>query len=545
MGFEMVKESYSGSIKEITLGKGNNAIKVGGETSLPFYSFEGELPNKPKIAMEIWDKEPQEWPEAAKEPFKDCLSDPAAWAKKCVEEYGADMIVIQLKSTDPNDDNASPADAVATVKNVVGAVDVPIAVWGTANVDKDAEVLKKIAEECDGENLLIGPIEDANHKSIGAAVMGYGHTAIASSPIDVNLAKQVNILLENLGLPLDKIVIDPTTGGLGYGMEYSYSVMERIKLAALAFGDDKLQLPIINNLANEVWRCKEANEPVEENPRLGDPERRGIMMEAVAAVNYLMAGSNILVMRHPEAIRMVRSYTDLLTEGGQAQDVKPIQKALPEAEIDYKAWSPEMDLSIEEEKKKEEPKKEEAKAEEPKAAEQPKEEAKAEAQPAQEKPKEEAKEEAKPQAEPAPAQEAAKEAPKQEAAAGSGVGLDANELKSLIKDTVQEVVKGMKQEESAEKEKAEEKSAQEKGEKKQKQSDPFAEMKKWQKEEAAKLEAEEQKLREKRKQERDKQLEKKMQEMEAQLQHTKTPAQEQKGSLEKLLDRTRQFNRVQ
>jgi len=543
MGFEMVKESYSGSIKEITLGKKENAIKVGGESSLPFYSFEGELPNQPKIAMEIWDKEPQEWPEAAKEPFKDCLSDPAAWAKKCVEEFGADMIVIQLKSTDPNDDDASPADAVATVKKVVEAVDVPIAVWGTANVDKDAEVLKKIAEDCDGENLLIGPIEDANHKSIGAAVMGYGHTAIASSPIDVNLAKQVNILLENLGLPLDKIVIDPTTGGLGYGMEYSYSVMERIKLAALAFGDDKLQLPIINNLANEVWRCKEANEPVEENPRLGDPERRGIMMEAVAAVNYLMAGSNILVMRHPEAIRMVRSYIGLLTEGGQAQDVKPIQKALSEAEIDYKSLSPEMDLSIEEEKKKEEPKKEEAKAEEPKAAaepaqEQPKEEAKPEA------PKEEAKEEAKPQAEPAPAQEAAKEAPKQEAATGSGVGLDANELKSLIKDTVQEVVKGMKQEESAEKEQSEEKASKEKAAKTEKK-DPFADIMKWQKEEAAKLESEEQKLREKRKQERDKQLEKKMQEKEAQMQHTKTPAQEQKGSLEKLLERTRQFNRVQ
>jgi len=543
MGFEMVKENYSGGIKEITIGKGENALKVGGETCLPFYSFEGEMPNKPKIAMEIWDKEPPEWAEACKEPFKDVISDPAAWAKKCVDEYGADMIVMQMKSTDPNEDDASPETAVANVKKVLEAINVPLAVWGTANVDKDAAVLKKIAEECEGENLLIGPIEDANHKSIGAAVMAYGHIAIASSPIDVNLAKQVNILLENLGLPLDRIVIDPTTGGLGYGMEYSYSVMERIKLAAMVFGDDKLQLPIINNLSIEVWRCKEANEPVEENPRLGDPERRGIMMEAVAAVNYLMAGSDILVMRHPEAIRMARNYIELLSEGGQAQDVQPIQKSLAEADIDYKSLSPEMDLSIEEEKKKEEPKKEEAKPEakpeEPKAAEpaQPKEEAKPEA--AQEKPQEEAK----PEAEPAPAQEAAQAAPSQQAA-GGGVGVSADELKSLIKDTVQEVVKGMKQEESTEKEKAEEQSSKGKAEKAKKE-DPFEQITKWQKEEAAKLEAEEQKLREQRKQERDKQLEKKMQEMEEKMQHTKTPAQEQKGSLEKLLDRTRQFNRVQ
>jgi acetyl-CoA decarbonylase/synthase complex subunit delta len=296
--------------------------------------------------------EPDEWPEAALSPFKDVISDPAAWAKKCVEEYGAEMIVLQLKSTDPNGNDASADDAVASVKKVLGAVSVPLIIWGTANVEKDEAVLKKIAEECQGENLILGPVEDKNHKGIGAAAMGFGHTVIASSPIDVNLAKQCNILLENLGMPMDRMIVDPTTGGLGYGLEYSYSVMERLRMAALAQGDDKLQLPLINNLGNEVWKCKEAKQSVEEAPLLGDPEKRPILMEAVGAVAYLMSGSNVLMMRHPESIRLVKAYIDLVYEGGMATDVAPIQKQLADVEIDLLALSPEPDLTIKEEAKK-------------------------------------------------------------------------------------------------------------------------------------------------------------------------------------------------
>jgi len=351
LSFEFFKESYSGGIKEITLGKGDKAVTVGGESCYPFYNFEGEMPHKPKIAMEIWDMEPEEWPAAALSPFKDVISDPAAWAKKCVDEFGADMIVLQLKSTDPNGNDAGADEAVATVKKVLGAIDVPLIIWGTANVEKDEDVLKKIAEECQGENLVLGPVEDKNHKSIGAAAMGFGHTVIASSPIDVNLAKQCNILLENLGVSMDKMIIDPTTGGLGYGLEYSYSVMERIRMAALAQGDDKLQLPLINNLGNEVWKCKEAKQAVDEAPTLGDPEKRGILMEAVGAVAYLMGGSDVLIMRHPESIRMVKSYIDLVYDGGKADDVAAIQKQLDAADVDLLALSPEPDLTIPEEKK--------------------------------------------------------------------------------------------------------------------------------------------------------------------------------------------------
>jgi len=352
LAFEFFKESYTGRIREIALGKGDKAVTVGGQTCYPFYQFEGEMPNKPKIAMEIWDMQPEDWPEAALAPFKDVVSDPAAWAKRCVEEFGADMVVLQLKSTDPNGNDAPASEAVATVKKVLGAVKVPVIIWGTANVEKDEEVLKKIAEECQGEKLILGPVEDKNHKGIGAAAMGFGHTVIASSPIDVNLAKQCNILLENLGMPTDRMIIDPTTGGLGYGLEYSYSVMERIRMAALAQGDDKLQLPLINNLGNEVWKCKEAKQPAEEAPLLGDPEKRAVLMEAVGAVAYLMSGSDILMMRHPESIRLVKSYIGLVYDGGMATDVAPIKKQLADVDLDLLSLSPEPDLTIAEEKEK-------------------------------------------------------------------------------------------------------------------------------------------------------------------------------------------------
>jgi acetyl-CoA decarbonylase/synthase complex subunit delta len=238
------------------------------------------------------------------------------------------------------------------VRKVLDAIDVPLIIWATANVEKDEAVLKRISEACHGKNLVLGPVEDKNHKGIGASVMAYGHTIISSSPIDVNLAKQVNILLENLGVSMDKMIIDPTTGGLGYGMEYSYSVMERLRMAALQQGDDKLQLPIINNLGNEIWKCKEAKQPVDEAPTLGDPEKRGILMEAVGAVCYLLAGSDVLIMRHPESIRLVKAFIDLIMDGGSAVDVAPIEKRLGAVEVDLAALAPEPDLTIAEEEKK-------------------------------------------------------------------------------------------------------------------------------------------------------------------------------------------------
>jgi acetyl-CoA decarbonylase/synthase complex subunit delta len=352
LAFEIPKEPYSGKIGETLLGTGDSALTIGGEGSYPFYLFEGEMPNPPKIAMEIWDYDPSdEWPATAVEPFKDVISSPEAWAKKCVEEYGADLIVIQLKSTDPNGMDRSADEAAEVVGKVLDAVDVPVVLWGTANNQKDEEVLKKISELSDGKNLALGPVEEANHKGVGASALGYGHTIVASSPIDVNLAKQLNILLGNLGVKSEKIVVDPTTGGLGYGLEYSYSVMERIRMAALTQEDDKLQIPIISNIGNEIWKCKEAGQSIDEAPTLGDLERRGVMMECVAAVAYLLAGSDVLILRHPESVALIRTFIDLMIQGGMATDVKEVSKRCSLDEVDLVALSPEPDLSIEAEAK--------------------------------------------------------------------------------------------------------------------------------------------------------------------------------------------------
>ena len=313
MAFEIPKTVYSGKIKEITLGKGDKAVKVGGETSYPLYLFEGEMPNLPKIAMEVYDCPPEEWPEAALEPFAGVTDDPVAWAKKCIDDYGAEMICLQLKSTDPNGLDRGADEAAEVVKKVADAIDVPLIVWGTANHDKDTEVLRKVSEVCQGKNLIIGPVEEGDHKRIGAAAIGYNHTVIASTPIDINLAKQLNILLGNLGIPDELLVIDPTVSSIGYGIEYCYSVMERIKMAALTQQDEKLQFPFICNIGKEVWKTKEVKIPTEEDPKLGDVKKRGILMEAMSATVLLLAGGDVMVMRHPEAIKLVREMMAELT----------------------------------------------------------------------------------------------------------------------------------------------------------------------------------------------------------------------------------------
>ncbi len=347
MAFQIPTQPYSGKIGATTIGAGKNAVTLGGEETYPFHLFEGKCPNPPKIAMEIWDFDPSnEWPAAAVEPFKDVMASPEAWAKKCVEKYGADIIVLQLKSTDPNGLDRSPEEAAKVAKKVADAVKVPVIIWGTANTQKDEEVLKKISEICQGKNLSLGPVEEGNHKGIGASALGYGHCVVASSPIDVNLAKQLNILLGNLGVKSNKIIIDPTTGGLGYGLEYSYSVMERIRMAGLTQEDDKLQMPLISNVGNEIWKCKEAGLPQEEAPILGDTEKRAIMMESVAAACYLMAGSDVVILRHPESVRLTRGFIELMVNGGMAMDISAVKKALPSKAMEFAAMAPKPNLDF-------------------------------------------------------------------------------------------------------------------------------------------------------------------------------------------------------
>ena len=313
MAFEIPKTSYSGEIREIRLGKGDKSITVGGETAYPFYLFEGRMPNLPKIAMEVYDSPPKEWPEAALEPFAGVTDDPVDWAKKCINDYGAEIICLQLISTDPNGLDRGADEAAEVVKKVADAIDVPLIVWGTANHEKDTEVLRKVSEVCQGKNLIIGPVEEGDHKKIGASAIGYHHTVIASTPIDVNLAKQLNILLGNLGVPDDLLIMDTTVSGIGYGIEYCYSVIERARMAGLTQQDEKLQFPVICNIGKEVWKAKEVKIAEKEEPKLGDARKRGILMEAISAMTLLLAGADVLIMRHPEAIKLVQEMIAELT----------------------------------------------------------------------------------------------------------------------------------------------------------------------------------------------------------------------------------------
>ena len=306
MAFKVPIQAYTGTIRPITLEKDATLVTVGGETSYPFYTFEGEIPNIPKVAIQVPDFTPEDWAEACLEPYRDVLGNPVAWAKKAQDVYKADIIFLWLKSTDPNGLNRSAEEAAETAKQVLEAIDIPLIVWGSANVEKDTEVLRQVAMACAGKRICIGPVEEANHKQIGAQALAYNHLVIASTPIDINLAKQLNILLGNLGVSENSIIIDPTTGGLGYGIEYSYSVIERIRQAALTQQDDKLQLPMICNLADEAWKTKEAKLP--DDALMGNAEKRGVLLESITATTLLMAGADILVMRHPKAIQLVRNY---------------------------------------------------------------------------------------------------------------------------------------------------------------------------------------------------------------------------------------------
>jgi acetyl-CoA decarbonylase/synthase complex subunit delta len=313
MAFEIPKTAYSGKIKPITLGSGDTAVTVGGESAYPFYLFEGEMPNLPKIAMEVYDEPPDEWADAALAPFAGVTDDPVAWAQKCIKDYGAEMICLQLISTDPNGSDRPAEEAAAVVKKVASAVDVPLIVWGTANHDKDTEVLRQVAEAVQDKKLILGPLEEADHKKIGAAAIAYKHTCIASSPIDINLAKQLNILLGNLGVPDASLIMDPTSSSIGYGIEYCYSVMERMRMAALTQQDTKLQFPIICNLAKEVWKTKETKISEKDDPKMGDAKKRGILLEGMSAMILLLAGADVIIMRHPEAIKLVKEMIAELT----------------------------------------------------------------------------------------------------------------------------------------------------------------------------------------------------------------------------------------
>jgi CO dehydrogenase/acetyl-CoA synthase delta subunit len=300
--------NYSGKIREVSLGNGAQIVKVGGEAAMPFQLYEGAMPNRPLIAMDVLDVKPDEWPDSLARHFAGVMDNPVEWAKKCVNDYQAEAICLSLVSTDPNGLNRSAAEAAKMAAEVIKAIEVPVILWGCGNSDKDTETLREITAMIGDKKVCLAPLSDANYRSIGATAMAFQHSMVAASPIDVNLAKQLNILLENLGVSLDGVLIDPSIGALGYGIEYTYSVMERIRLAAMTQKDEKLQVPFICNLGREVWKTKETR--MASDNMIGDQERRGVLLEAITASCMLMAGGEVLIMRHPQAISLTKAMID-------------------------------------------------------------------------------------------------------------------------------------------------------------------------------------------------------------------------------------------
>ena len=295
MQYRAPVESYAGTVREITIGTGPKALKIGGENALPFHFFDqGSIPNPPRLALEVWDMPPKDWARWAIEPFQDVISDPVGWAQKCVG-YGADAVCLQLVSADPTAKDTTPEAAAQLVKAVAEAIPVPLIVYGPDDEKKNAAVMAKVAEVCRGQNLLLGPAVKENYEAIAKAVLEHGHCLIAQTSLDINLMKELNIKICK-SFPPDRVVIDPVSSALGYGMEYSFSIMERIKQTGVIFKDGMTQMPIIANLAGECWKTKEAKEN----------QNQGVLWEGMTAVSLLLAGANLAVLRHPETLRYVK-----------------------------------------------------------------------------------------------------------------------------------------------------------------------------------------------------------------------------------------------
>jgi acetyl-CoA decarbonylase/synthase complex subunit delta len=284
---------------------------VGGETTLPFLTFEGEMPNPPAIALEIQDRYPDDWSPILRDFWGDVLNDPAAWAQKA-EEYGADIAVLKLQSAHPEGDNTDAVHAADTVKAVLAATGLPLIVYGPGQADRDNEVLVAVAEAAKGERIALGNCEDKNYRTIVAAALANDQLVVAKTPIDVNLAKQLNILISDMRLDLDRILMDPTTGALGYGLEYSYSVMERLRIAALT-GDSMTQQPMICTVGEEAWRAKESKVNEGVPAAWGEWDRRSKNWEALTATTLIQSGADIVVLRHPESVKRVREAIDSLS----------------------------------------------------------------------------------------------------------------------------------------------------------------------------------------------------------------------------------------
>jgi acetyl-CoA decarbonylase/synthase complex subunit delta len=307
------KESWSGKIKEIAFGATDDEggtrdkkLLLGGEVTLPFLAFEGKV-SRPAIGMEVIDHVGDDYPHIIIDEIGDVIKDPVSWARACVDVHGADFICLKLLSTNPEEANVSAEDAASLVSTVLAQVKAPLIIQGSGDYDKDARVMELCGDAAKGERCLLSRAEQDGYKSIAVAAIANGHDVVAFSNIDVNIAKQLNIMLTEFGVPVDHIVSDPLMAGIGFGMEYAYSAMERIKLAGLV-GDKMLQSPMIADIS-VAWSAKEAYRV---DAKLGDERERAIFWEVASALAALMAGANALILRHPRSVAITRHVVDEL-----------------------------------------------------------------------------------------------------------------------------------------------------------------------------------------------------------------------------------------
>lgn len=311
MAFVAPKETYPGRVFQVSIGTEKIAV-FGGENVLPFNSFEGKVPNRPMIAYEIQDIPPDDWPDSVKKVYEGVSGDPVTWARYCQDTLKAKAVALRLIGTHPDRENRSPEDAAKTVKDLLSAITVPLIVLGSNHAEKDSSVLVAVAEAAKDRNCIIGKAQEANYKTIAAAAMANNHKLIAMSELDINLSKQLNILITQIGFDKERLITDPMCSALGYGLEYTYSVMERIRLAALTQNDATMQPPMLGDVGMYVWKVKETQASESDLPHWGSLKERGITWETVTAGALMISGAELLIMRHPKAVEGVEKFVEEL-----------------------------------------------------------------------------------------------------------------------------------------------------------------------------------------------------------------------------------------
>ena len=316
---EIPLEKYSGAVREITLGATreqggtrNHTVTIGGAKALPFLHFEGAVPHAPALAIEIQDRAPSDWSPLLMQTWGNVVENPAQWAQ-AAEARGADVLLLKFNTTQADGTLNNAANARSVTRAVLNASGLPLIVFGPGQAEIDNELLVAAAEEAKGERVVLGVCEDKNYRTIVAAAMANDQLVDSRTPMDVNLSKQLVILIHDMGMPLDRIVMDPSTGALGYGIEYGYSVMERLRLAALQ-GDTMTQSPMLVTVGEEAWRVKEAKVGEGVPETWGDWQERAILWETLTASALVESGADVIVMRHPEAVaRVKKMITELMS----------------------------------------------------------------------------------------------------------------------------------------------------------------------------------------------------------------------------------------